>query len=134
MCKLGDIIVVRKYNSEDGKEMKEHSFIVVGDEDGVISGLDYSMVASVISSFKGENNRRKKLSYYGNIELEEDAIEGKKLEKPSYVKVDQAYYFNKDKLDYYVFGTINPEYLTKLLKIILDLDKNNKLKHVIGNL
>ena len=120
MCKLGDIIVVNKYIGEDGKEISKHSFIVVDDEDGTIAGLDYSMVASVISSFKSDDERERKLSHTGNIEVPKDVIIGKKLKKPSYAKVDQAYYFNKNKLDYYVFGSIKQEYLIKLLKIIIN--------------
>ena len=63
MCKLGDIILVENYIGDDGKEINQHSFVVVSDEKGTIAGLDYSMVASVISSFKSEEQRQKKLKY-----------------------------------------------------------------------
>ena len=54
MCKMGDIIVVNKYIGDDGKEIGKHSFVVINDEGGTISGLDYTMVSSAISSFKNE--------------------------------------------------------------------------------
>ena len=63
MCKLGDIIVVNKYIGDDGNEINQHSFVVVTDEGGTIAGIEYSIVAAAISSFKNEENRRKKLLY-----------------------------------------------------------------------
>ena len=95
MCKLGDIIVVNKYIGDDGNIINRHSFVVVGNEKGVISGLDYDMVASTISSFKGQNHKKKKLKYKENMELPIDSMQEKKLKKDSYVKSDQAHYFNK---------------------------------------
>ena len=132
MCKLGDIIVVNSYKGEDGKDIGRHSFVVINDESGTIAGLDYSFVASVITSFK--NNKKKKLSYDGNIELPLDSMIGKKLKKASYVKVDQAYYFNKDKIDYFVFGTLNKESIDRLVKVIIDLANEGKIKRNINNL
>lgn len=133
MCKLGDIIVVNSYKREDGKEIGKHSFIVIDDESGTIAGLEYSFVASVISSFKF-NNKKSKISYKENFELPINAIKNKELRKPSYVKADQAYYFNKEKLDYYVLGSLNDEYLFNLLKLILSLSFEGKLKILTENL
>ena len=59
MCKLGDIIVVNNYKGEDGKEIRKHSFVVIDDESGTIAGLEYSFVASVISSFKNVALKKK---------------------------------------------------------------------------
>ncbi|MBO5530684.1 MAG: type II toxin-antitoxin system PemK/MazF family toxin [Bacilli bacterium] len=132
MCKFGDIIVVNKYVAENGQEIGEHSFIVIDDEGSTISGLEYSFVASVISSFK--NNKKKKLSYEGNIELPDDAVKGIKLKKESYVKADQAFYFNKKKISYYILGSVNDEYYDQLIKLVLNLALKGKLKRYIENL
>ena len=69
MCKLGDIIVVNKYIGEDGKEIGKHSFIVIDDNPDCIRGLDYSHVTTVISSFKNEEQRKRKLNYKENLEI-----------------------------------------------------------------
>ena len=134
MCKLGDIIVVKNYIGEDGKNISQHSFVVINDEKGIIAGLDYSMVASVISSFKSENHRKKKLKFKENMELPLNSMNNKKFKKSSYIKADKAFYFNKDKLDYYVLATIKKEYLNELLKLIKQLAKENKINQIIDNL
>ena len=134
MCKLGDIIVVNNYIGDDGTQLSQHSFVVVNDEKGTIAGLEYSMVASVISSFKSEEQKQKKLKYEENMELPLDSMNKKVLKKPSYVKADKAFYFNKDKLDYYVLATLKDEYLDKLLKLILKLVSEGKLNQIIDNL
>ena len=54
MCKFGDIIVIDKFKGEDGKDVGRHSFVVIYDEAGTISGLEYDFVANIISSFKGD--------------------------------------------------------------------------------
>ena len=134
MCKLGDIILVENYIGDDGKEINQHSFVVVSDEKGTIAGLDYSMVASVISSFKSEEQRQKKLKYEKNMELPLEAMNEKNFRKLSYIKADKAFYFNKNKLNYYVLATLKEEYLDKLLKLILKLASEGKLNQIIDNL
>ena len=134
LCKLGDIIVVNKYIGDDGNVINRHSFVVVDDEKGVISGLDYDMVASAISSFKGEEHRKKKLKYKENMELPINSMCKGHLKNDSYIKVDQAYYFKKDKIDYYVLGRLKQKYVNKLLRSIIHLDSEDRVKIIINNL
>lgn len=136
MCKVGDIIVVNKYIAENGKEVGQHSFIVIDDNPDSIQGLDYTMVTTVISSFKSEEQKRKKLSYPGNVEVMEFEKNGKtkRFAKPSYIKADKLFYFDKNKLDYYVFGRISDDLLDELIKIIIALSNVNKLEAVYDNL
>ena len=134
MCKMGDIIVVNKYIGEDGKIINAHSFVVVNDEGGTIAGLDYNLVTTVISSFKSEEQRKRKLSYEGNVEIPTDAIKEKDLKKPSYTKADQAFYFNKNKLDYYVLASFKEDFMDELLKVIVKLAADGKLKQIVDNL
>ena len=72
MCKVGDIIVVNKYIAENRKEIGRHSFVVIDDNPDSICGLDYTMVTTVISSFKSEKQRKKKLSYMENVQIVEE--------------------------------------------------------------
>ena len=134
MCKLGDIIVVNNYIGDDGTRLNQHSFVVVNDEKGTIAGLEYSLVASVISSFKSEKQKQEKLKHEENIELPLDSMNEKNFRKSSYVKADKAFYFNKEKLDYYVLATLKDEYLDELLKLILKLASEGKLNQIIDNL
>lgn len=134
MCKMGDIIIVNKYIGDDGKKIGKHSFVVINDEGGTISGLDYTMVASAISSFKNEEHRKKKLKYQGNMELPIDAMSEANFRKSSYIKADKAFYFDKNKLDYYVFATLKDEYMDELLRLVLKLAKEGKLEQIIDNL
>ena len=44
------------------------------------------------------------------------------------------FYFNKNKLDYYVFGRVSDNLLEEIKKIIIELANENKLTQVISNL
>lgn len=135
MCKLGDIIVVNKYVAENGESIGRHSFIVIDDNPNCIKGLSYTHVTTVISSFKNEEQKAKKLKYKENIEICEFENNGiQKFSKPSYIKADKLFYFNKDKLDYYVFGRISDDLLDELMKLILELSNEDKITLVTDNL
>lgn len=66
MCNIGDIILINNYN-DNGKILHRHSFVVIDDEGGEIMGLPYDFVANVLSSFKDNIQRQRKLSYDGNF-------------------------------------------------------------------
>ena len=134
MCKLGDIIVINNYIGDDNKQINQHSFIVVSDEKGTIAGLEYSMVTSVISSFKNDEQRQKKLKHEENMELPLNSMNEKNFKKLSYVKADKVFYFNKNKIDYYIIASLKDEYLDELLKLILKLASKGKLSQIIDNL
>ncbi len=74
MCKLGDIIVVNNYIGEDGMVIGKHSFIVVNDKPDFIEGLGYDLVTNVMSSFKNEEQKNRKLRFMENIEIISDDI------------------------------------------------------------
>lgn len=59
MCKIGDIILVEKYKDR-GKTLGRHSFVVIDDQDGEIHGLPYDMICNVFSSFKDEEQKKRK--------------------------------------------------------------------------
>lgn len=49
MCKVGDIILVRKYVS-NGVQLKTHSFIIIDDQNGEIQGLSYDCICKETST------------------------------------------------------------------------------------
>jgi len=136
MCKRGDIIVVEKYVGEDGKDIGQHSFIVIDDNEGIIKGLPYTFVTTVISSFKNSEHRKRKLKYKENFEIVEFEKNGIKrnLRKASFVKADQLIYFDKSKIEYYILGKLNDELFDELITLIMVLNKKGKLKNNISNI
>jgi len=124
MCKVGDIIVVEKYIDE-GKTLSRHSFVILNDETGEIKGLDYDIVYNVISTFKGEEHKAKKLKYPGNfpIEPEDKNIANSKMNLEGYIKANQFYYFNKQKTKYVVIGNLRSDVFNALIEYIHNLEK-----------
>lgn len=135
MCKLGDIIVVDKYISHDGIEMNRHSFVVISDKPGFVEGVSYDLVASVMSSFKNEEQKFKKLKFEENLEVvSDDIISDSKNTKNGFIKADQLNYFDKSKIKYYVLGHISEDLLDELMILIMALDKKGKLINNLNNI
>ena len=57
MCKVGDIILINNYK-HGNKNLSHHSFVVMNDEAGKISGLSYDMICNVLSSYKNEEQKK----------------------------------------------------------------------------
>ncbi|MBQ7247133.1 MAG: type II toxin-antitoxin system PemK/MazF family toxin [Lachnospiraceae bacterium] len=118
MCKVGDIILVSDYTS-NGVQLGRHSFVVVSDENGKIGSLDYDIVTSVLSSFKSEEHKQKKLKYPGNYLIENtDTVTVPDNGKSGYLKVDQLFFFNKEKLSYTHIGYVKPEIMKSIFEYI----------------
>lgn len=102
MCKIGDIIVIKEYLGDDGKNInKQHSFVVIDDNQDKVGGISYDFVANVMSSFKNEEHRNYKLSFKENLEITSDNIVSENInEKTGYIKADQLFYFDKNKINY----------------------------------
>ena len=102
-------------------------------KDGKIESLDYNIVCNVMSSFRSETQKKKKLSYPGNFEVtatDSEIIKGH-ASKDGYIKAEQFYYFNKNKTNYYVIGRLTEETFNKLIMFITQL---RELEHIIDNL
>ena len=113
MCKVGDIIVVRNYLSQ-GQTIKRHSFVVLSTEHGEIQGMDFDLVCNVMSSFRSEEQRKRKMGYPGNFIRNGHGRSG-------YIKAEQFYYFNREKTDFYVLGNVEPELFNVLIEFINQL-------------
>lgn len=122
MCKIGDIIVVESYQSH-GSTMEHHSFIVLDDDNGIIRGLNYDMIAVVMSSFHNRRHKESKMRYPGNFPIAPDDqdIIGGNNGKFGYVKSEQFYYFKKDKIKYRVIGYIEENIFNLLIEFIEEL-------------
>lgn len=122
MCKVRDIILIEKYKSQ-GKEISKHSFVVIEDNSGEIQSLPYDFVCNVLSSFKNEDQKRKKLKFPGNFSVtgREAVVDGGN-KKDGYIKADQFYYFNKDKVTYKVIGTMTKNAFNDLMDFINNSD------------
>ncbi|RMD02723.1 hypothetical protein D9O40_05330 [Clostridium autoethanogenum] len=133
MCKVRDIILVNNYKSE-GIEIGKHSFIVLSDEHNEIHGLNYDMICSVMSSFKNDEQRKKKLEYPGNFPIaHNDSIVKNNDGIDGYIKAEQLYYFNKEKLDYVVIGEVKEDIFDLILEFIED-EMNCPMKEITDNL
>jgi len=120
MCKTGDIIFIDSYKSH-GKTLNQHSFIVIEDNNGNIRGFDYDMIGIVMSSFHNEKHKENKLKHDGNFPVtfqDENIFNGKNNGKDGFVKTEQFYYFNKDKIDFTVIGFMQADVFEKIIKYI----------------
>lgn len=123
MCKIGDIILVDSYKSH-GKTLNHHSFIVIEDDNGNICGLDYDMIGVVMSSFHDKKHKEMKLKHSGNFLVtfqDENIFNGKNNGKDGFVKTEQFYYFNKDKINFSVIGFMQEDVFEKIIKYIEEL-------------
>lgn len=131
MCKIGDIIVVKNYKSQ-GVNISKHSFVVLSTEQGKIQGLDFDLVCNVMSSFHSEEHRKQKMKYPGNFEYsaEQESVQNGHG-KAGFIKAEQFYYFDRNKLDFYVLGNVEPELFNALIAYIQTLDE---IEHIVDNL
>lgn len=135
MCKIGDIIAVPTYVGEDKNQVGTHYFVVVNDKNGEIEGLNFDVVGAVMSSFKSEGHKLKKLKYEENIEIKETdgSINNHDL-KNGYIKADQLHYFKKNKTNYFVVGQVDGDVLIEILQRMQYLDTKGKLKQNLENI
>lgn len=102
----------------------------MNDSEGKIEGLPFDLTCSVMSSFKNEEHRKKKLSMKQNLEITvEDGVK-----KDGFIKANQIHYFQKDKLDYIVVGSVTPELFAELMKLIEELFKDEEILVNTSNL
>ncbi|MCL2350703.1 MAG: hypothetical protein FWC67_04400 [Defluviitaleaceae bacterium] len=132
MCEVGDIILIESYK-HGNLSLSRHSFVVLSVDAGNIEGLHYDFVCNVLSSFKNEQQRKKKLEFPGNFEIfQKDSEVPKGNKKSGYIKSEQLYYFNNQKTQYTIIGNLHPNALERLFEFIKNLDI--PIKDFIDNL
>lgn len=135
MCKKGDIILIHSY-LDNGAVIPRHSFIVLDDSGGEISGFSFDFISLVMSSEKTKEQFIHKMSYDGNfpISASETNVPGGN-KKDGYIKCEQFYYFRKDKLRYSVIGELNVGILDIIIEYINELiDAGVEFRDIIDNL
>jgi len=91
------------------------------------------IIVSFVTSYPHLRAISKKMKYPGNIEItHKDTIIPGGNSKDGYIKAEQFYYFDTEKLDYTVVGSMRPE----SFDLLLDFIKNLKvpLERIIENL
>lgn len=136
MCKQGDIILVKSYKDHESI-LSRHSFVVIDDEGGQVQGVPFDFIALVMSSFKNDEQKRRKLRYPGNFPI--TASDEKMIDwandKEGYIKAEQFYYFNKEKIQFDVIGELNEETYNLLILFIESLaEKSIKIDQIVDNL
>lgn len=118
MCKKRDIILIENYQSQ-GNNVGTHSFVVLEDNGGEIKGLPFDVICNVLSSFKSAEQKARKLSYPGNFPITacDTSVPGGNT-KDGYIKADQFYYFNKDKITYSIIGQMKDDAFNELIEFI----------------
>ena len=83
----------------------------------------YHLICNVLSSFKNEEQKKRKLSYPGNFPVaNEDTVTNPDNGLDGFVKTDQLYFFNKEKISYQVIGNVVPEILELIFDYIEESD------------
>lgn len=135
MCKIGDIIGIPRPIGEDGTAIGFHYYIVISDEKGKIQGFDFDKVASVMSSFHDESQRKKKIRQRANVEVKtENFTLDNREQRDGYIKADQLHYFDKKKTKYFEVGRVDIELFNTLVERIKEMDSEGKLKININNI
>lgn len=132
MCQIGDIIVVDEY-VYNGDTLSRHSFVVVDDTEGEIKGLDYNLICNVISSFHNEVHKKKKLKFPYNFEIkgfEQEIANGH--QEDGFIKSEQLYFFNKNKIKYRVIGQMAVGAFNALMEFVQTT--NIRFEEIIDNL
>lgn len=136
MCKRGDIILVNKYKDR-GQELPRHSFVVLDDEGGQVMGLPFDFIALVMSSFKDEAQRARKMKFPGNFPVgnaDRNMVDWANS-KDGYIKGEQFYYFDKSKIDFSVIGSVTDDTFDALVEFIEGLSQRGvSIDQIIDNL
>ena len=133
--KIGDIVVIDSLNSQ-GNRVGRHSFVVIEDQNGEVCSLSYDFIALLMSSFKDEEQKKRKLKFPGNFPISADAEDIKGGHgKEGFIKAEQFYYFSKSKTSYKVIGELKPETLDSLMNFINSLPSRHvTIAQIIDNL
>ena len=137
MCRAGDIIIIESHKAY-GRSIGKHPFVVLNDEGGQITGIDFDFISIIISSFKDEKQKRRKLSYPGNfpITVEDKVIEDVKTHgepKDGFVKAEQFFFFQKDAIEYKKVGYLEEGILDLIIEFI-ENEMDSTVDYIIDNL
>lgn len=130
MCKIGDLIVV--YNPKvRHKPIGKHTFIVLDDTNGIVTGMyEYDFISLLLTSYSDNDiDRKEKLhSKTSNFPIaKDDKVYDKdttdSTSRNSYVVANDFFYFHKSKISYRKIGSVTPDIYNLITEFINDLNK-----------
>ncbi len=110
--KIGDIVFVKKYEYENGKEGNNHLFVIIDQNNFAIPIESFGMIIS---------SQLKKLKYKTNKLLSKDEQNG--LEKDSIVKTDVIYIIKESQILFKI-GEVDQENIEEYKKSFLEKFKD----------
>lgn len=136
MCKIGDILLI--YNAKDKCAIGQHPFIVLDDVAGTVRGFySYDFVGLLMSSANSEEKKQKLKKFEGNLPIvaEDKIINDVNYDnRDAYVKADQFFYFDKDKIKYIKIGSVIPDIFNLIVEFIEELSSTGvKFRQIIDN-
>ncbi len=134
MCKIGDIILVTDPKNS-GQHIGSHSFVVINDENGEIESISFDFVGLILSSLRTDKDRKRLLKYPANMEIKAESMNTMPHNDfDAVVKVNQLYYFNKNKIDYKVIGSLGIGPFNELITFMQELaDHGMNIQQIIDN-
>ncbi len=136
MCKIGDILLI--YDAKDKYSIGKHPFIVLDDTAGTVKGFySYDFVGLLMSSANSEKKKQKLKKYEGNLSImaDEKIINDANYDnRDAYVKADQFFYFDKDKIAYIKIGSVIPDMFNLIIEFINELSSSGvEFRQIIDN-
>lgn len=136
MCKIGDILLI--YDAKDKYSIGQHPFIVLDDTAGTVKGVySYDFVGLLMSSANSEKKKQKLKKYEGNLSIMADdkIINDVSYDnRDAYVKADQFFYFDKDKITYIKIGSVIPDIFNLIIEFINELSSSGvEFRQIIDN-
>lgn len=135
MCKIGDILLI--YNARDRVSVGVHPFVVLDDTAGVVRGVyGYDFIGLLMSSADTDTKIEKLKQFEGNFPISPDdknlGGQWQERNKAAYLKADQFFYFDKNKIKYLKIGTLSPEIFDLVIEFIEELaEKGVRFRQII---
>ncbi len=111
---IGDIVYVKNYKYESGKDGQNHLFVIIDEENYAVSINYFCMILS---------SKLEKLRYKQNLLLKKDSIN--KLKKDSIVKTDYIYTLDESDINMFV-GKVSKEKVEEFKQLYLDGEKDEQ--------
>lgn len=136
MCKIGDILLI--FNAKNNKySVGPHPFIVLDDNAGTVKGIySYDFVGLLVSSADTEEKKERLKKFEGNFPLvTDDKIMNSNFRsenRDGYVKADQFFYFDKNKISYVHIGKVVQDAFDIIVEFIGELaSKGVKFEQIV---
>ena len=113
LYQIGDIVFVNKYFYQDGKEGKNHFFVIVDQNNIAVPIENFGMLIS---------SKLDKLKYKANKLLEKNKING--LNRDSIVKTDVLYKILNNQIDFKI-GKVDNDRIEEFKNSFYEINKEN---------